>query len=70
MTFAQFARLKRTEVGITISECAAGLGITPDAYLKKEQDNRGWSLEDAINLAIVYGLKTSELLAEFEAAYT
>ena len=68
ITFAQFARLKRTEAGITISECANGLGITPDAYLKKEQDNRGWSLDDVTNLATVYGLKASELIAEFEGA--
>lgn len=70
MTFAKFARLKRTEAGITISECASGLGITPDAYLKKEQDNRGWSLDDVINLANLYGIQASDLLREFKDTAT
>lgn len=65
--FGEFARLKRTEAGNTISECANGLGIGPDGYIKKEQDNRGWSLDDVINLAVVYNLQASELLAEFES---
>lgn len=68
--FGQFARLKRTEAGISIARCAAGLGITPDAYLKKERDERGWSLEDVEKLAAVYGLQASGLLAEFEATQT
>ena len=70
MTFGEFARLKRTEAGVTISKCAEEAGITPDAYLKKEQDNRGWSLEDVINLAAVYSIKASELIAEYENAAT
>jgi len=70
MKFGKYARLKRTEAGITISQCAQGLGITPDAYLKKEQSLRGWSLDDVTKLATVYGLKPSNLLAEYEAVNT
>ncbi|MCP4415967.1 MAG: helix-turn-helix transcriptional regulator [Chloroflexi bacterium] len=68
--FGQFARLKRTESGITIAQCAQGLRITPDAYLKKEQGNREWSLNDVTNLATIYNIKVSELIASFEDAPT
>ncbi len=66
MTFSQFARLKRTESGVSIAQRAEALGVQPDGYLKKEQGVRGWSLDDVIKLAALYGLQGSQLLSEWE----
>ncbi len=66
MTFSEFARLKRTESGVSIAQCAAAMGLRPDGYLKKEQAARGWSLEQAVRLAALYGLRGSQLLSEWE----
>lgn len=64
--FSIFARHKRTQSDFTIAECAQSIGFTPDAYLKKERGERGWSVADMMKLATLYGVSPARLMVEFE----
>lgn len=70
MTFKQFARLKRTEAGLSQQACALALGMSDRAaFLKLESDhyyNYGWSLKNLLDFARLLGKNASELLAEYE----
>lgn len=67
MTPGQFARHKRATSGKTITECAVGMGVTPDAYLRKERDERGWTLPNWFDLAETHGQTWAEFTREYEA---
>ena len=65
-SFGEFAREKRRQSDFKIADCAKALNIKSAAYQHKETSTRGWSLEDVINLATLYSLTPSQLLAEWE----
>jgi len=66
MTFGEFARLKRKRK-FTAMQCANALGYkTEAAYTHKERGIREWSLSDMMNLAELYGIHFSQLIAEWE----
>lgn len=67
MTFAAFARSKRTEAGLTQQQCAEGLGMkTRGAFQRLESGERQWSLTQVEDFAHLLATTPAALLAEYE----
>jgi len=67
MTFAEFARQKRLEAGLSQQQCSDALGDSHrSTFLRKETGGSEWSLKDLQKFASLLGVKASELLREFE----
>ena len=65
--FGVFARLKRNANKLSQEDLARGLGFQHrSTYHRKEVGKLEWSFEDVEKLAKYYGLKTSQLLEEYE----
>jgi hypothetical protein len=66
-SFGTFAKHKRELNNLTQEDCAKGLDYGHrSTYHRKEVGKLEWSFEDVEKLAKYYGLKTSQLLDEFE----
>lgn len=67
MTFAQFARYKRIEANLSQDTVSQALGFSHRAQIHKlETGKLEWKLESVIRFAELLGMRTSELLREYE----
>lgn len=67
-TFGERLRGKRIEKGITVTEMANELGLTPDAVMKIESGKRGKTFEKLPTIAKMMGCRIDDLFPEMDDA--